>query len=98
FRLQDIPIEECEKFAYELIQHCPTAAVYPFAEEFYTGNDPEARYAMLEAVFQALYHVGIVSVKLGPQLPRQWSVDSESFLSKGQLKPSTTMDVHKTFN
>ena len=98
FKLEDIPVEECEKFAFNLIQNSPNDEASPLAEEFYTGDNPEARYALLECIFQALYHVGIISVKLGPQLPRQWSLDSESILTKGQLKPSTTIDVHKTFH
>jgi hypothetical protein len=98
FKMEDISIEECEKFAYDMIMERPTDAISPICEEFYTGTDPGSRYPMLEMVMQALYHVGIISVKLEPHLPRQWSSDSVSFLSKGQLKSDTLIDVHKTFH
>jgi hypothetical protein len=35
---------------------------------------------MLEVVFQALYHVGIIGVKLEPHLPRQWSPNCHIYL------------------
>jgi hypothetical protein len=98
FRLRDIPLEECEKFAYDLITKSPNDPIIPICEEFYTGSDPDVRFMMLEAVTKTLYHVGIVSVKLEPHLPRQWSTDSIPLLSDGQLKPGTLIDVHKTFH
>jgi hypothetical protein len=98
FRLDSLPIETCEKFAYDLIMKFPHDEIALLCEEFYTGTDPNARFVMLEAVIRALYHVGIASVKLEPHLPRQWSSDSIPLLSEGQLKPSTLIDVHKTFH
>lgn len=96
FRLQDIPLEVCEKFAYDLITKSPSDPIVPECEEFYTGFDLDARFGMLESIVQALYHVGIVSVKLEPHLPRQWSTESVPLLSDGQLKPGTLIDVHNT--
>ena len=91
-------MEDCEKFAYDMIMKSPFDPIVPMCEEFYTGSDPDARYAMLEAALQGLYHVGIIAVKLEPHLPRQWSTESVPLLSDGQLKPGTLIDVHKTFH
>jgi len=98
FRLPDIAIEECERFANDIIKEHPTDPVLEVSEEFYTANDLSTRYPMLEIVVQTLYHVGVIGVKPEPYLPWQWSFDANPFLSRGQITPETLIDVHKTFH
>jgi DNA-binding phage protein len=96
FRLSDVPLEVCRKFAWEILTHHQRDIIVNDCEEFYTGSNPDTRYPMLETVVEALYHVGMISVKPGPHLPVQWSFEVP-FLSKGQMTEDTLVDIHKTF-
>ena len=59
--------------------------------------EPDSRDDFLAELFAVFYQVGLVGVKLEPHLSRQWSHLDEPLLSKGQIRPSSMIDTHKTF-
>lgn len=70
--------------------------VYQACSEYYIANIKK-EMPLLETVVSILYQVGLVGVKPEPHLGRQWSFEGQPVLSRGQLKSTSTIEVHKTF-
>lgn len=98
FELSEITKEDCDAFANSMLADTRGSddPVYQMCEEYYTRGGTDFQ-SFLYPVIEILYHVGVVGVKTEPHLARQWSQDDHPFLTRGQLKSTSTIDVHKTF-
>jgi len=98
FRIENISPDDCQKLAEHILANCRIAddPIFQLCEEFYTSGGKKPG-ELLEGIIGIFYHVGLVGIKPDPQMGRQWSFVDAPMLTKGQLKPQSTIDVHKTF-
>jgi hypothetical protein len=96
--LDDILDDECRSFADAFLDHCghPDDPIYQMTEEFVTNPAAES-FGYLAKLCAVLYQVGLLGVKTAPNVGRQWSFDDAPTLDVDVLKPTTQIDVHKTF-
>lgn len=97
FSIDGVSDADAEKVALAILER--TAGqdqLHSVAEKFYLEGSV-SKQQFLEEVIEVHYTVGLVGVKPEPHLGRQWSYQDHPVLSKGTLKPTSLIDVHKTF-
>jgi hypothetical protein len=98
FTIESITTDECQRFAEKILAECKCAddPVFHLSEEFYTSGG-QSQQEFLMGLIEVFYHVGLVGIKLEAHHNRQWSFEDEPLLARGRLRPSSSIDVHKTF-
>jgi hypothetical protein len=99
FLLETVTSEEAIAFAERLLSakdSNPDDPIQQLSEEFITVNRKDyTRY--IRQIFSVLYQVGLIGVKSDANLARQWSFEDSPIIDEENLKPTSQIEVHKTF-
>ena len=98
FRLESITDSELEEFAVGLLgskEDCKDPVIDQAAVCYLNGSGSSEKFK--EDLFKIFYRVGLIGVKTDTFVSRQWSYLDEPFLTDGQIKPVSSIEVHATF-
>jgi hypothetical protein len=98
FTIDNITHGECESFCEMIAAQANPKddVIYRICEEAYTSNKIE-KIKLVSRIMEIFYLIGLVGVKAETHLSRLWSFEDLPFLTHGQLKPGSSISVHKTF-
>ena len=98
FSLSDISYEDWLHVVDDIIANSDNVEewFYVRAQRIYSEGK-EHIGELIQSIFAIFYHVGLIGVKTEPHLSWQWSFLNEPYLSAGQLRENTHMQVHSAF-